>query len=906
MIPCISAKSINYLYGTADEKYNFSKDFFRKTHFPQIMNRYFNNKLIESVSENDLLEELEEEYIFGNRVFVIFGSTGSGKSELLCWIKDKWLQKNNKRPIIRISRNELNPQILVKKCFETLGFELNDFMIDENKWDILLNKPITIINQMVWSTMAEIFDTDEHIVPAAMLFRPVIEKNILEFTNQIRVGHIIKPLVIISKEEFDLLIESTSFNININYHKIRDSLQMKLDQFLFQGYDIKTIFKQLSNPLIEKNIRPILLIDDLVQSLNLYAADILDFFITLEEGNWDVVIGLTPGVEQGNGFNSELKTRIRNLDTIDDRIKKLWLSDEAGSNFYTLEKEDAHNYLRNYLLAIKEANNFKCSEDCPKANSCKMIFGNSNNELDILPFNKPLINRIFDGIPSGKGALRYLILNSREVLKFLIKGNPKSTNKIFPLLNREVFIDHDDKLIKLLTEMYANPIIDHFSITKSILKHFKYDSNDISVPVNLITNHKEEIVDQPILNKKDPLHSHIRDWLEGSKVKEQIIEPLRSGVATIIHEITKGTSIVRPHTSRIVKTSATVQRNEVINRYKYPISFNGNDKTQIVINKNINLLQIANFQQLKMQERPFVFENIANDWNLSEWIYQTEIIKKEWKYELERDLGYTIEEFAFYFKKLLFKLHKIGGNLSIDKNPIQMDWLDLAEDLFLDWFAIRDNIVDYNKLELMLNEEEFNQFFLLNNYSKSLNKYQIKNIPLGDFLGNIQSEIKNTIKMLQPVLYKNAIELLSFQSIRTILTNQGVNLEEIYCIIKKEEFTLNDLLNIDIFVNLLSTEDNKKLITQIQNEQRFYSNIYKILPQLKDDESASNINDLNSMNAYLSEKLKLRSQVRKHFINLVEKGETQLPKKQWKGILRDIEELNPNLFDNINVKINIR
>ncbi|MEH7255606.1 hypothetical protein V7111_26205, partial [Neobacillus niacini] len=104
MIPCISTKSIGYLYGTADERYSFSKDFYRKTHFPQILNRYYKNKLFESVTEKDLLQELEENHTFGNRVYVIFGSTGSGKSELLCWIRDQWDLTNNPRPIVRISR----------------------------------------------------------------------------------------------------------------------------------------------------------------------------------------------------------------------------------------------------------------------------------------------------------------------------------------------------------------------------------------------------------------------------------------------------------------------------------------------------------------------------------------------------------------------------------------------------------------------------------------------------------------------------------------------------------------------------------------------------------------------------------------------------------------------------------
>lgn len=176
MLPCLNKSSIKNLYNTADERYNFSPEFFRETHYPQVLNRYYKNELIEKMTEAQLLEELEEDHSYGNRVFVIFGSTGSGKSELLCWVKDQWEFKGNTRPIIRISRSELNPQMLVKKCYESVGLEIEDIIIDEKKWDLLISKPITIINQMVWTTMSEFFENDDEIVPTTMLLRPVIEK----------------------------------------------------------------------------------------------------------------------------------------------------------------------------------------------------------------------------------------------------------------------------------------------------------------------------------------------------------------------------------------------------------------------------------------------------------------------------------------------------------------------------------------------------------------------------------------------------------------------------------------------------------------------------------------------------------------------------------------------------------
>ncbi|MGG3471326.1 hypothetical protein ABES02_28130 [Neobacillus pocheonensis] len=904
MIPCISGKSIGYLYGTADERYNFSRDFYRKTHFPQILNRYYKNMLIESVSENDLLQELEEDHPFGNRVYVIFGSTGSGKSELLCWIRDQWGLSNNPRPIVRISRNELNPQILVKKCYESLGLEMGDLVIDENKWDLLLSKPITIINQIVWSTMSELFDRDEDIVPATLLLRPVIERNILEFTQQISDGQINKPLEIIKKEEYEALLESTTINIDINYNKFRYSLLKKLDQFLFKGTDIKSIFKQLSNKLIEKKVRPVLLIDDLVQSINLYAAELLDYFITLEEGNWDVVIGLTPGVEQGGDYNLELMNRIKNLDTIDDRVKKLWLSDEAGSNFFTLDKIQAQIYLQNYLLALKEANGYSCSNECPHANSCNKLLNDPKNQLEILPFNYSLINRIYDGIPEGKGALRYLILHSREILQFLIKGETKAINKVFNLINREVFVDHDDRIIKFLAEMYANPDNNQYTLSHTFLKNFRYECSDKTVNVRNLENYKEGMLVESIPLKNKPIYSHIRDWIEGEKVKEELLEPVRSGIAIVIQEIVKGTSVVRANTSRSIKSSATIQRSEVVNRYKYPIAFTRTDTTQIVITKHINLLQIAKFQQSKMQDRGDIFSTFSNDWNISEWIYQTEILKNQWIKELEENLGYPVAYFAFFLRDYLLKINTIGDSEWTQSlnNPIKNEWLEIAEELFLDWFALRDNIIDVNSIEELSNIKDFEQKFLQLKPSKSLNKFQIRNYPFMNFIVELQKVIKSYLDSLEPLIMEKGDEIQTLIRFSRYFTPEVVDkINQLNTIIQKENRTLDDITQMNQIINWLSSDENKEVINKIQNEQSYLNNIHKFL-QFVDVKIKEDTYDLDQ---YLTSKLHLRSQVRKHLIKLMEKGETKLPKKQWKGILRDIEEVNPDFFDYLQIRINL-
>ncbi|WP_144551326.1 hypothetical protein [Peribacillus simplex] len=911
MLPCLNKSSIKNLYNTADERYNFSPEFFRETHYPQVLNSYYKNELIEKMTEAQLLEELEEDHSYGNRVFVIFGSTGSGKSELLCWVKDQWEFKGNTRPIIRISRSELNPQMLVKKCYESVGLEMEDIIIDEKKWDLLISKPITIINQMVWTTMSEFFESDDEIVPATMLLRPVIEKNILKFSRQIKKGKLSNPLEIITEQEFSLLIENTTLPIQLSYNKLRDSLLKKLDHFLFQGTDIITIFKRLSSILTKQKIRPVILIDDLVQSLNLYSAEVLDYFITLEEGNWDVVIGLTPGVIEGNNFETGLKNRIKNLDTIDDRVKKLWLSDESGRNSFSIDRDKACNYIENYLTALKKANGYECSNKCKHAKTCTSLLVGPKTSLKEIPLNQPLIQRIYDAVPDGKGLLRYMVIHLKEILSFFYRGMDKDTAKIKHYFYRDVYAEHEDTLIKVIAEMYADSKSKDITIPSELLKHFnpKYNDN-ITVKLKVISTFTNNIFAEEPTFKKSPKVNHIRDWIEGQNVNDQLLEPVRAGVATIINEVVKGTSFGRDYTPRMTKSTSTIQRTEVINRFKYPITFKENNKkNQVVVQKHISLLNIANYQQVKLQDRPEIFNELANNHNVAQWIYLGEKLKDQWNLEITQELGMELEHFAYQLKKYITKLIKLGESewISQIESPISPDIQESVELLFLDWFSLRDNMIDYYKLDLMKEDLNFEKWLLTINPSKVLNKYSFKNVPLQTFILNLQGNIKTSFLQVIPIIEEKIKQMKSFKDfIKIHSENYYEKLMEIIHTDYVDKISLDYLLRLDDLEKWFSS-NHEQYYKEWKKQRLLEENINNILTLLEGNNALSyNIDTIDKFQHYLVNKLNIRKQVSYHLLNLIEHGHTQLPKKQWRGILKELDEHSPHLFEKILVQISIR
>lgn len=843
MLPCLNKNSLKLLAGTADERYDQSPEYFRKTHFPQVMHRYNDSQLVAEVTEDELLDELQETDASGNRVYLVFGSTGSGKSELLRWLKDKWLVEVPGRPVIRISRTELNPQTLIKKCLDTLNLSL-DVCIDEDRWGILLKKPITLVNQMVWTTLAEAMESDEEIVPSALLLRPVIEQNIIDFTSQVKRGKIKNPLEVLHREQFETLLANTTLHIPLEYAAFRQNLSRQLDHFLFEGQDIGTLFKQISLQIKNRGIRPLLLIDDLVQSVNIYATSILDQLITLEEGSWDVVIGLTPGAVQDTEKGFSLTQRIQNLDTINDRVKKLWLSDESGKDFFNLDRKQVVPYMANYLTQLKATQGFSCSLQCPHFKQCSVFLPEESNnvnclEVQLLPFNSHMLRRTYDAIPIGKGKLRYMILNSKEILSFFLKGK-KHISRVIPFIRREMFADHEDMFIKTLSEWYASEDASQVIISEPLLKHFGYSENQISIKLNKIAAgntreeqplHLEDKNDNAVFNEKEV----VRDWVEGKEVNDELLLPVRSGVAALVHDVIKGVHMNRSFTSR---TSSVIQWNEVVNRTRYPIKLDKNDDEFFInVNRDYVGIQISNFQTMKYSEKLNIFQKISNEYEISKWIYQGESIHKLWFESLEQALGLKLPVFVYGMRNWAQQARIYSESLwtfdAKEKSPFNKDLMSLLDECYSDWYLLRENFYETPNDEV-LTDEEFDQWLLNFVPSKKLESYIIGNLTLKDFLSNLKQSYSGYLELLHHS-FRQSIEkrLLMIPFLMGSSRAEWIKLADQICIFnKKKSLQQQDLVNYTLLEQQL---EQPELVIQFNRFFALNNEVDQLLKQFDQD-----------------------------------------------------------------------
>lgn len=779
LVPCLPTPALHLLAGTADERYALSPDYFRATHFPQTLHRVTGSSL-QKWTEAELLDDLTSPTTRTNRVYAVLGSTGSGKSELLCWIKDQWQQLPVDRPVIRISRTELNPQKLVQKCYQTLGYDL-DVPFDESRWDLLFTKPITIVNQMVWSALSDLYEQDAEIVPLAMLIRPIVETNLSEFAKQLASGKVVNSPELLSYAQFSSLQQSTSLHFTVEYPTLRQVLIQKFDHFLFHGQDMVTWMRKLSERLLETKVRPLLLIDDLVQSVNLYASELVDAFMTLEEGNWDVVLGLTPGALQDSEKGRGLVHRFFTLDTIDDRVTKLWLSDEAGQSFYTLQKEQAVPYLRTYLMELKTLQGFSCSHHCPHSTACAALHGAATQEeLALAPLNKAFLHRLYEGIPAGKGKLRYLIQNLKEVIRQLNHGQARALDRINSLVKKEFFSDHPDKWIKHYAEWFAEPSVTTVEVSSVWLAHFGVTNPSTQVQLRQISKVQDL---QPTPHSPDLL-GPIRDWVEGKPVNQELLEPIRLGIATIMQDVTKATSMSRPYTSR---PSAALQKTAIENRVRYPLSFSS--ANGIEIQRDSFVFDIAGFQKLRPQEKATRFVPLAQDARTAQWIYQAQACQKGWLQQVESVLGMTLCEFAYRLRDWCLRWKTVS--FPDLPSPVQQIWLDRAEELFADWFLLRDNLIDRRLYEdAALGNFSFDKWLAGFTIRKECNRFHVLDVSLADWLLEVQEGIA---KYRTQLLNRSLQVLPDWEDWYPFLKHYDrTKAEQLNCILRKANLFLED------------------------------------------------------------------------------------------------------------------
>ncbi|HEC36118.1 MAG TPA: hypothetical protein ENI39_06240, partial [Anaerolineae bacterium] len=189
-------------------------------------------------------------------------------------------------------------------------------------------------------------------------------------------------------------------------------------------------------------------------------------------------MGLTPASFEGSQRGRELLARISHLDTIDDRVEKLWLSDERGHDSYFLDEENCSAYARLYLDEYRRQNGVQC-QACSSHARC-LGLGTDGDGTPLAPFNRPLLVRLFRALPDGKGKARYFTAHLREILAALGQGEDTLTC-VGRYVRPELAVEHEDEDLARLAALYGPLVTDEREVTLSagLLQAFGYPAHPL-------------------------------------------------------------------------------------------------------------------------------------------------------------------------------------------------------------------------------------------------------------------------------------------------------------------------------------------------------------------------------------------------------------------------------------------
>lgn len=396
---CWDEKDVDLCFTTESRDKN--REVFEKTHLPIRKIRVDFSKDLPTEKDFITEEELKELVISSspddhNRIFLIVGETGCGKSELC-----QWLEYNIHDGLhipVHISRSDTRMEDIARILNSHLPVELResiqsgeltnirpghvaDFLVA--KLRIELDRDKTISNPRDRQILEKLFNDD--------IFRRKLAMDVEDYQKSISTKGKERRLLILSRKNFEFFPSVRGLsNINQCYRFINNVITTTLKEYL-KVSDVGGRLRQISEHYCKLGRRPVLLLEDLT-SFSFLAEDLIDYLFDLPKGHFDVVIGWTTGFE--TGYRDYIFKAPDALTYMKERIRaRLLLTDEKGSTFFM--KDSYRDLVRKYLSAVK----------CGKCKICK------TDTEGLYPFNSACIDRIYENLQE--------------------EGNPKQTPRIF-------------------------------------------------------------------------------------------------------------------------------------------------------------------------------------------------------------------------------------------------------------------------------------------------------------------------------------------------------------------------------------------------------------------------------------------------------------------------------------------
>lgn len=426
-----------------------------------------------------------------NRIFILKGETGSGKSQLCQWLEyqigsagNSGLVDDEAHVALHVSRSKTRISDILDILTQPLGddFATATSSVEDLDPDRVADAIITTLD--AFAPSSESFEKDElrELIkdrPNSHDLRDVLSTNIREYQDAVTsdeeedIPDLLKP------DDYQKLALQ-SFGSATGGDTIFPALRDKIHEILSQNLgvnDFKGQLEELSEAYKERGIRPVLICEDLT-TFSVLKEQLLDHIFQLDSGHYDVVLGWTTGWERDQ-LDRALSASEDTYTYMKDRAEGYLSTTNEQGRAYFLDEDVTVKLARKYMQVIREKSTQNTETEIPH-----------DDFEDLYPFNSSFIRQAYDNLVQDgveRRTPRLLLirvikecLNSSVPPHDAVNGNPYI--KQFP---SNIKLNYSEEH-KSLAKWYGSTTVDgRIGLPAGIAETF-----DINIPEEYIRDRK--------------------------------------------------------------------------------------------------------------------------------------------------------------------------------------------------------------------------------------------------------------------------------------------------------------------------------------------------------------------------------------------------------------------------------
>lgn len=362
------------------ESHQKSKEEFEKTHIDidRIKAEYLfphptNDEFVTQEEFRDAI--LKSNVQDDNRIFILRGETGSGKSQLCQWLEYQVGRSaaegyDETHIGLHVSRSQTRIQDIVDILTEPVDVDIEVGSVANLDPEKVADAMISNLEAFA-PTLSQTISEDEILSltenQSGVDLREILKENISEYqqavSNDEDVGQI--PDLIDDDDYRDLAMAAfgeargrdTIYPTLVSF--LHDELSGKLNVGNFQDK-----LEQISDAYVEKGLRPVLICEDLT-TFSVLKEQLLDHIFQLDSGHYDVVLGWTTGWEKDD-LDKALGTSENTYTYMKDRAEGYLSTTDDTGQAYFLTEDVTVELARKYVSVIRDESDATLDVDVPE------------------------------------------------------------------------------------------------------------------------------------------------------------------------------------------------------------------------------------------------------------------------------------------------------------------------------------------------------------------------------------------------------------------------------------------------------------------------------------------------------------------------------------------------------------